>query len=31
MCNWAEALFVAAGIVAFVVFGTFLLAWGGTW
>jgi hypothetical protein len=31
MWNWAETIIVAACITAFVVCGTFLLAWSGTW
>lgn len=31
MWDWAEAITAAACIAAFVIFGTFLLAWGGTW
>jgi len=31
MWDWAEAIIAAACIAAFVIFGTFLLAWGGTW
>jgi hypothetical protein len=30
MYNWAEAIIAAACIAAFVMFSTFLLAWGGT-
>jgi len=30
MKNWAEAIIAAACIAAFMVFGTFLLAWGET-
>jgi len=30
MKNWAEAIIAAACIAAFIVFGTFFLAWGET-
>jgi hypothetical protein len=30
MKNWAEAITAAVCIAAFVIFGTFLIAWGGT-
>ena len=30
MQDWAEALIAAVCIAAFVIFGTFLIAWGGT-
>jgi hypothetical protein len=31
MQNWVEALIAAASIAAFIIFGTYLMAWGGTW
>ena len=31
MKDWAEALIAAASIAAFIIFGTYLIAWGGTW
>jgi hypothetical protein len=29
MWNWAEALIAAVSITAFIVFGTYLISWGG--
>jgi hypothetical protein len=31
MKDWAEALIAAACLVAFVIFGTYIIAWAGTW
>jgi len=31
MRDWAEAIIAAACIVAFVIFGTYMIAWGGKW
>ena len=31
MKDWAEAIIAAASIAAFVIFGTYMIAWGGTW
>lgn len=31
MKDWAEAIIAAACIVAFVIFGTYMIAWAGTW
>ena len=31
MKDWAEAIIAAACIVAFIIFGTYMIAWGGTW
>jgi hypothetical protein len=31
MKKWAEAIIAAVSIAAFVIFGTYMIAWGGTW
>jgi hypothetical protein len=31
MKDWAEAIIAAVCIAAFVIFGTYMIAWGGTW
>jgi hypothetical protein len=31
MKDWTEAIIAAVSIVAFVVLGTYMIAWGGTW
>jgi hypothetical protein len=31
MQDWAEAIIAAAYIVAFVIFGTYMIAWGWMW
>lgn len=31
MWDWAEALIAAACLVAFVIFGTYIIAWAGSW
>jgi hypothetical protein len=31
MRDWAEAIIAAVSIAAFIIFGTYLIAWGGTW
>lgn len=31
MQDWIEALIAAACLVAFVIFGTYMIAWAGTW
>jgi hypothetical protein len=31
MKDWAEAFIAAACLVAFVIFGTYIIAWAGSW
>jgi len=31
MWDWAEAIIAAACVVAFVIFGTYMIAWGWMW